>query len=69
MTQGEAPREEDTLIFSYFRVIFWGFKILIFNMFRGFQKNGYFYGYEDFVDIFGVHHKNWTIFSGHFYAF
>ena len=29
-----------------------GFKILNFNTFEGFQKNEYFLGYEDFVDIF-----------------
>ena len=29
-----------------------GFKILNFNIFWGFQKNEYFLGYEDFVDIF-----------------
>ena len=34
---------------------FLGFKILNFNMFRGFQKNEYFLEYEDFVDnFFGV---------------
>ena len=32
--------------------LFW-FKILNFNIFGGFQKNEYFLGYEDFVDIFG----------------
>ena len=31
---------------------FWGFKILNSNIFGGFQKNEYFWGYEDFVDIF-----------------
>ena len=37
---------------------FFGFKILNFNIFWGFQKNKYFLGYEDFVDIFlGYHHK------------
>ena len=30
---------------------FWGFKILNFNIFGGFQKYHYFWGYEDFVDI------------------
>ena len=34
-----------------------GFKILNFNIFGGFQKNKYFWGYEDFVDIFLGHHK------------
>ena len=34
----------------------------------GGQKNKYFLGYEDFVNIFGGHHKlDW--FKGHFYAF
>ena len=40
-----------------------------FNIFGGFQKNKYFLGYEDFVDIFWGSSQNWTIFSGHFYAF
>ena len=31
---------------------FLGFKVLNFNIFGGFQKNKYFWGYEDFVDIF-----------------
>ena len=31
---------------------FWGFKILNFNIFLGFQKNKYYFGYEDFVEIF-----------------
>ena len=58
-----------TLIFSYMRRLgpFGGFKILYFNIFGGFQKNEYFLGYEDFVDIFGSP-QNWTIFRGHFYA-
>ena len=34
-----------------------GFKILNLNTFEGFQKNEYFLGYEDFVDIFWGHHK------------
>ena len=38
-----------------------------FNIFFGFQKNKYFLGYEDFVDILGSS-QNWTIFRGHFYA-
>ena len=50
------------------------FQILNFNIFRGFQKNEYFWGYEDFVDFFffwrgGGSSQNWTIFRGHFYAF
>ena len=45
-----------TLIFSCIcRLgLFLGFKILNFNIFGGFQKTEYFWGYEDFVDIFGV---------------
>ena len=60
---------EGTLIFSYIYVgldHFWGFKILNFNMFGGFQKYHYFWGYEDFVDI---SLQNWTGFRGHFYTF
>ena len=41
------------LRFSYIYVgwdHFWGFKILNFNIFGGFQKYHYFWGYEDFVD-------------------
>ena len=54
-----------TLIFSYIRRLgpFLGFKILNFDIFLGFQKNKYFFGYENFVDIF------LAIFRGHFYAF
>ena len=33
------------------------FKIFNFNIFLGFQKNEYFWGYKDFVDIFWGHHK------------
>ena len=32
---------------------FFGFKILNLTILGGFQKNEYFWGYEDFVDIFG----------------
>ena len=28
-----------------------------FNIFRGFRKNEYFWGYEDFLEILGGHHK------------
>ena len=37
--------------------IFGGYKILNFNIFWGFQKNEYSFGYEDFVDVFWGHHK------------
>ena len=52
------PRE-GTLIFSYIRRLgsFFGFKFLSFNIFWGFQKNEYFWGYENFVDFFGGHPK------------
>ena len=40
---------------------FFLFKILNFNIFGGFQKNKYFFGYEDFVDIFFGSSQNWTI--------
>ena len=50
-----------TLIFSHIRRLglFFGFKILNFNIFWVFRKmkNEYFLGYEDFVDIFWGHHK------------
>ena len=51
---------------------FLGFKILIFNILGGFQKNEYFLGYEDFVDIFGGHHKTGLVLgvtSMHFRVF
>ena len=48
---------------------FFGFKILNFNIFWGFQKNKYLFGCEDFVDIFFGSTHNWAIFRGHFYAF
>ena len=43
-----------TLIFSYIHRLgpFFGGRILNFNIFGGFQKNEYFFGYEHFVDIF-----------------
>ena len=47
---------------------FLGLKILNFNILLGFSEKQYFWGYEDFVDIFGSS-LNLTIFSGHFYAF
>ena len=61
-----------TLTFLYIRRLglFFGFNILNFNIFWGFQKNKYFLGYEDFVDMFwGVSPQNWPIFRGHLYAF
>ena len=59
----------DIFIHTLARAIFWGFKILKFNFFGGFQKNKCLFGYEDFVDIFSGSSQNWSIFSGNFYAF
>ena len=55
INQQQQTPSGGTLIFSYIRRLgsFLGFKILNFNIFGGFQKNIYFLGYEDFVDIFG----------------
>ena len=52
-------------------LVFW-FKILNFNFLGGFQKNEFFGGYEDFVDIFGGSSQNWAslrIISMQFRAF
>ena len=52
-----------TLIFSHIRrlgLFFWGFKILNFNFLGDFQKNEYFLGYENFVDIFWGSSRNWA---------
>ena len=62
------------LILIYFNTyvglgIFFWFKILNFNIFWGFQKTEYFWGYEDFVDIFCRSSQNWTLYRGHFYSF
>ena len=46
-----------TLIFSKAPAIFGGLKNLNFNIFRVFQKNETIFAYENFVGIFGVHHK------------
>ena len=74
MTQGGIPGAGGYSDISYIRRLesFFcggGVKILNFNIFWGFQKNEYFWGYEDFVDIFWGSSQNWTIFRGHFYAF
>ena len=55
---GDEPRG-GTLIFSHIRRLglFLGFKILNFNFLGGFEKNVYFWGYEDFVDFLGGYHK------------
>ena len=54
-----GPQGGDTLIVSYIRRLgpFFGFKILNFDIFLVFQKNKYFLGYENFVDIVWGHHK------------
>ena len=68
-----------TLIFSYIRRlwVFWGFKILNFNIFWGFQKNEYFLGIKMLWIFFfffffgggGGSSQYWIILRGHFYAF
>ena len=63
--------EGGTVKFSHIRRFgsFFGFKILNFKIFWGFSEKLIFFGYEDFVDNFLGSSHNWTIFSGHFYAF
>ena len=60
-----------TLIFSYIRRLgsFLGVQNLEIQYFWGFQKNEYYLGYEDFIDILLGSSQNWTIFRGYFYAF
>ena len=48
---------------------YFGFKILNFNILGGVQKNEYFWGYEDFVGIFGgsflcILGSEWGIYFG-----
>ena len=59
----------DFFMHTQARVIFFLFKTFNFNIFKGFQKNKYFFGYDNFVNIFLGSSQNWTIFRGHFYAF
>ena len=49
-----------TLIFPCIRRLglFLGVQNVEFQYFGVFQKTEYFWGYEDFVDIFSIHHKN-----------
>ena len=60
MNPGGGGGGGGTLIFSHLRRLgpFFGVQILHFNIFWGFQKNEYFLGYEDFVDIFGGSSQN-----------
>ena len=48
---------------------FFGVKFLNFNIFGDFQKNEYFLGYENFVDILLGSSQNWTSFRSYFYVF
>ena len=48
---------------------FFGVKFLNFNIFGGFQKNEYFFGYKNFVDIFWGSSQNWTSFRDYVYVF
>ena len=68
---GARGRGGGNLIFSYILRLrsFFGFKMLNFNIFGSFQKNKYFWGYEDFVEFFLRSSQIWTIFRGHFNAF
>ena len=43
--------------------------VLNFNIFGGFQKNEYFLGYEDFVDILFWSSQNLTTYRVRLYAF
>ena len=55
--RSKYSRPGGTLIFSYIRMLgsFFGVQNFEFQFFwGGFQKNGYFFGYEDFVEIFWV---------------
>ena len=60
-----------TLIFLYTRRLgsFFWVQNFEFQYFWGFQKNEYFLGYEDLVDILLGSSQNWTKIRGHFYAF
>ena len=58
-----VSREESWgVVLGYFHIYvgagnFLGFKILNFRFCFGFSEKCIFFGYEDFVDIFGGHHK------------
>ena len=59
-------------IFLYMRMLglFFGFKILNFNIFGGFQKNKYFWGIKIlWIFFLGGHHKIGLYLWGHFYVF
>ena len=60
-----------TLIFSYIRLgsFFWGFKILNFNIFWGFQKNKYFLGIKILWIFFWGHRKIGLYLGGIFMYF
>ena len=63
---------EGTQIFSYIcrlGPLIFGFKIFNLSFFGGVQKNEYFWGYEEVVDIFGGHYiigLFWGVISKHF---
>ena len=68
------PQGGGTLIFSHICRL--GLFFLVqnseFQFFWGFQKNEYFFGYEDFADIFWGSSQNWASFrviSMHFSVF
>ena len=53
----EGGGYSDIFIHIKARVICLGSKLLNLTINCGFQKNEYFLGYEDFMDIFWGHHK------------
>ena len=54
MCFSQSKPQGGTLIFSYIRRLrpYLGVQSFEFQYFLGFQKGKYFFGYEDFVDIF-----------------
>ena len=58
--QSRGRGRDNSDIFIHKMGHFFGFKILNFHFVLGFQKNEYFLGYDDFVDIFLGSSKNWT---------
>ena len=56
----------DIFTHTYARTMSLGSRILNFNIFGVFQRNDYFWGYEDFVGIFGGHQINWAGLRRHF---
>ena len=69
---GLSDPQGGTLIFSYIRRLasfLGGSKLKNIYILGLFSENEYFWGHDDFVDIFWRSSQNWTIFRDHFYAF